>query len=77
MPLAKLLARALGGATFQKKSRADPKNYRGVRLTPQLSKVTKRVVSNLPQRFLQKNGAYGERQFACGKGTSVHAALLL
>ena len=62
---------------FKKKSRADPQNYRGVHLTPQLSKVTERVVGNLFQRFLERSGAYGERQFAYGKGTSVHDALLL
>ena len=62
---------------FKKKSRADPRNYRGVHLTPQLSKVTERVVGKLFQRFLENSGAYGMRQFAYGKGTSIHDALLL
>ena len=62
---------------FKMKSRADPRNYRGVHLTPQLSKVTERVVGKLFQRFLENSGAYGKRQFAYGKGTSIHDALLL
>ena len=62
---------------FKKKSRADPNNYRGVHLTPQLSKAAERVVGKLFQRFLEKSGAYGDRQFAYGKGKGVRDALAL
>ena len=62
---------------FKKKSRADPNNYRGVHLTPQVSKAVERVVGPFFQRFLERSGAYGQRQFAYGKGKSVRDALAL
>ena len=62
---------------LKKKSKADTHSFQGIHLTPQLSKVTERVVGNLFQRFLERIGAYGERQFAYSKGTSVHDTLSL
>ena len=49
---------------FKKKSRASPKNYRGVHLTPQLSKVIERIFSCMCTAFLEVTDAYGRNQFA-------------
>ena len=46
------------------------KNYRGVHLTPQLSKVIERTLGSLFLPRLQAAGAYGPNQYAYSKGRS-------
>ena len=55
---------------FKRKARSEPGNYRGVHLTNQISKVVERVVGKLFLGKLERDGAFGERQFAysVGKG---------
>ena len=49
---------------FKRKSVYDPRNYLGIHLTSQISKVTERVIVSLfvPQLILSE--AYGRNQFA-------------
>ena len=49
---------------FQKKAVFDPKNYRGVHLTPQLSKVVERLLGRFLLPFFEATEAYGPNQFA-------------
>ena len=53
---------------FKRGSRALGKNYRGVHLTPQLSKVVERSLGTLFIPWLESSGAYGPNQFAYSKG---------
>ena len=53
---------------YKKKSVWDPKNYRGVHLTAQLSKAVERLLGSLSLSFLQATGAFGENQFAYTTG---------
>ena len=62
---------------YQKKSRADPGNYRGFHLTAQLSTVAKRCIGALFQQYLQDSGANGDRQFAYSKGRGHRHVLAL
>ena len=58
----------------KKKSKADPGNYRGVHLTPQLAKIVERAVG---QTFVPWLGAhaFGEHQYAYSAGKSHRDAL--
>ena len=58
----------------KKKSKADPENYRGIHLTPQLAKVVERAVG---QSFVPWLGAhaFGEHQYAYSAGKSHRDAL--
>ncbi len=61
----------------KKKARSDPKNYRGVHLTSQVSKVVERTVGRLFLPKLQSDGVYGEKQFAYSTGRGHQDALAL
>ena len=45
-------------------SRSNPKQYRGLHLTAQLSKVVERILGQMWRPFLAKTMAYGQYQFA-------------
>ncbi len=62
---------------YKKKARSDPKNYRGVHLTSQMSKVVERIVGRLFLPKLQSSGVYGEKQFAYSTGRGHQDALAL
>ena len=62
---------------FKKGSRADGRNYRGVHLTPQLSKVLERAIGALFIPFLEQTDAYGPHQYAYGKGRGYQDVLLI
>ena len=62
---------------FKKGSRADGRNYRGVHLTPQLSKVVEKAIGTLCITFLELNDAYGPHQYAYGKGKGYQDVLLI
>ena len=62
---------------FKKKARSDPRNYRGVHITAQLSKVAERVLGQFFQPFLEQTKAYGPRQFAYTKSRGHRDALAL
>ena len=53
------------------------KNYRGVHLTPQLSKVVERAVGSLVLPWLEGTEAYGDHQFAYTKGKGYKDVLLI
>ena len=48
--------------------KAEGQNYRGVHLTPQLSKVVERAVGSLVLPWLECTHAYGPNQYAYAKG---------
>ena len=48
----------------KRKAKSDAANYSGVRLTAQLSKVVERVVGRMFLGKFQRDGVFGERQFA-------------
>ena len=60
---------------FKRNSPSDPKNYRGVHLTPILSKNCERIIGNPFIKFLEDNGNWCDAQFAFRKGHSVMEAL--
>ena len=62
---------------FKRKSKADAKNYRGVHLTPQLSKVVERAVASLFLPFIDTEGLFGPHQYAYGKGRGYKDALFV
>ena len=53
----------------KRKSRADPINYRGVHLTPQIAKVVERAVGSTFVPWMQKH-SFGEHQYAYSNGKS-------
>ena len=55
-------------AIHKRKSRADARNYRGVHLTAQLSKVVERAVGSVFIPWAESNELYGPNQFAYSKG---------
>ena len=55
-------------ALHKRKSRADARNYRGVHLTAQLSKVVERAVGLVVTPWAESKDVYGPNQFAYGKG---------
>ena len=55
-------------ALHKRKSRADARNYRGVHLTAQLSKVVERAVGLVFTPWAESKDLYGPNQFAYGKG---------
>ena len=59
----------------KKRSKADPKNYRGIHLTPQISKVVERILGAFFQPFFETVGSYGPRQYAYSKGIGHRDAL--
>ena len=49
---------------YKKKSRADPKNYRGIHLTPQISKIVERMIGSTFLPWANRNGLFGANQYA-------------
>ena len=64
-------------AIYKKGSKAEAKNYRGVHLTPQLSKVVERAVATLLVPWLGQQGAFGPHQYAYTKERSYKDALAI
>jgi hypothetical protein len=64
---------------FKKKNVFDPENYRGIHMTPQLSKVVERLVKSLLTPFLSSTIAFGPNQFAytASRGARDVLALLM
>ena len=62
---------------YKKKEVWDPKNYRGVHLTAQLSKVVERVLGTFFLPFLQETGAFGPNQYAYCKKRGCRDLLAL
>ena len=58
----------------KKNAKSDPRNYRGVHLTPQLAKVVERAVGGVFVPWLGQNG-FGEHQYAYSQGKSHRDAL--
>jgi hypothetical protein len=58
-------------------SKAEAKHYRGVHLTPQLSKVVERAVASLLVPWIEDNGAYGQHQYAYTKGRGYKDVLAI
>ena len=57
-------------AIHKKDPKAEGRNFRGVHLTPQLSKVVKRAVGAPVLPWLEASGAYGHNQYASAKRRS-------
>ena len=55
---------------YKKKAVSNPNNYRGIHLTPVLSKVVERVLDIPLDSFCSNTGAYGMSQFAFQRGLS-------
>ena len=62
-------------AIHKKGAKAEGKNYRGVHLTAQLSKVVERAVGSLLLPWLEATGAYGPHQYAYTKKRSYKDVL--
>ena len=62
---------------FKKKAAWNAKNYRGVHLTSQLSKVVERVLQTLLEPYLTHPLAKGEYQFAHTRESGARDALLV
>ena len=62
---------------FNRKAKSDAANYRGVHPTVQLSKVVERVVGRMFLSKLQREGSFGDRQFAYSIGRGHREALAL
>ena len=60
---------------YKKKSKADAANYRGIHLTPQLSKVIERVVGKAFLPWIYRYDKFGTNQYAYGQGKSHRDAL--
>ena len=60
-----------------KKSRADAGNYRGIHLTPQLSKVVERIIGKVFLPWVHRHSKFGDHQYAYGPGRSHKDALLV
>ena len=63
-------------AIYKKKQVFDPKNYRGVHMTPQVAKVMERLVGSLFLPSLSSEASIGENQFAYCKQRGSRDALL-
>ena len=61
---------------YKKKSVNDASNYRGIHLTPQLSKAAERLIGSLFLPFLHFSCAFGASQFAYTPGRGARDALL-
>ena len=80
--LARLSSTKAGGpgpgeciGSYKKKSRADSRNYRGVHLTPQISKVIERVVGYAFLPWANQVRLFGENQYAYSTRRSHRDAL--
>ena len=61
----------------KRRSMADPRNYRGIHLTPHLSKVAERAIKEMCEGFLSDTVAFGANQFAHQKGRGARDAVAL
>jgi hypothetical protein len=61
----------------KKKTKSNTGNYRGVHLTPQISKVVERLLGKLFLPYLDKSGAFGLNQFAYRRKHSFMDVLAL
>ena len=61
----------------KRKSRADAKNYRGVHLTSQLSKVVERVIGTVFILWAERSVLPGPNQYAYAKGRSYKDTLIV
>ena len=61
----------------RRKSKAEPGNYRGIHLTPQLSKVIERLIGLHIQPYLESSFAYGPNQFAYSRERGAKDILAL
>ena len=90
LPLALLLSRILETGVwptiwmmhwicplYKKKAVHDGGNYRGVRLTSQLSKVAERMLQQMYAPFIYASVAFGPNQFAYAAGRGTRDALAL
>jgi hypothetical protein len=57
-------------ALFKKGAAHDPTKYRGVHLTPVISKVVERIIASVLLPFLEASGAYGPNQWAYSRKRS-------
>ena len=62
-------------ALHKRNSFFDPKNYRGVHLTPQISKVVERMIAGLLKPFIVKLDLFGINQFAYAEGRGARDAI--
>ena len=62
---------------YKKKARSDPSNYRGVHLTPQISKVVERIVGQTFLRWISANEKMGSHQYAYTEKRSHKDALAI
>ena len=61
----------------KKKSRSDPSNYRGIHLTPQISKVVERIIGQTFLRWISENEKMGSHQYAYTEKRSHKDALAI
>ena len=64
-------------AIYKKKSKADTRNYRGVHITAQLSKVVEQAIGGICIPWAEQAEAYGPNQFAYAKGKSYKDVLAM
>ena len=62
---------------YKKKAVFDAKNYRGIHLSSQVSKVLERLLGKFFLPLLEANGAFGQNQFAYRKERGCRDALAL
>lgn len=62
-------------ALHKKLSVFDATNYRGIHLTPQLSKVVERLLAGLLKPFICRLDLFGENQFAYSQGRGARDAV--
>ena len=62
---------------YKKKAKSNPKNYRGVHLTAQLSKAMERLLQKLYLPYFTMTVAFDDNQFACQAGRGARDALAL
>ena len=60
---------------FKKKMKSDPNNYRGIHLTPQLSKIVERILGGLFLPYLESIETCGPNQFAYRRERGLRDAL--
>ena len=62
---------------YKKKVVYDGRNYRGIHLTSQLSKVVERLLQQLYAPFLRDTVAFGPNQFAYAAGRGARDAVAM
>ena len=62
-------------ALHKKLSVFNATNYRGIHLTPQLSKVVERILAGLLKPFISRLDLFGENQFAYSQGRGARDAI--